>query len=192
MVTLNGRGTRSAPGRGARPDSAENPLETRLHLDPLTLVPSQPLEGFLVGAERAGQPRGQRRTLLLELLVMRQERRQPFLQDFQRLPALSGQHRKRCGRTLVAASSRCQEIAPAAVRAGVSGSKRASTNSPGSNGRRSSMASPTPTYRTGRSSSCRTAITTPPRAVPSSLVSTTVLRGAAWRSEEHTSELQSL
>src|SRR6267143_22082 len=104
MVTLNGRGTRSAPGRGARPDSAENPLETRLHLDPLTLVPSHPLEGFLVGAERAGQPRGQRRTLPLELLVMRQERRQPFLQDFQRLPAFSGQHRKRCGRTLVAAS----------------------------------------------------------------------------------------
>src|SRR5215470_17013858 len=92
MVTLKGCGTRSLPRRDAGVDPAEDPLEAHPHLDPLLLVASQLLEGLLVGAERVAQALGQR------------------------LPALSSQHRKRCGRTLVAPSSCCQEIARGTAR----------------------------------------------------------------------------
>ena len=51
-------------------------------------------------------------------------------------------------------------------------SRRASTNGPGSKGMRSSIPSPTPMNLTGTPSSRSTAMATPPRAVPSSLVKT--------------------
>src|SRR5208282_6367020 len=51
-------------------------------------------------------------------------------------------------------------------------SKSESTKSCGLNGSRSPAFSPTPTYRTGKPSSLQMATTTPPLAVPSSLVST--------------------
>src|SRR3984957_21146474 len=59
-------------------------------------------------------------------------------------------------------------------------SNNESTNSCGAKGNRSPAFSPTPTKRTGRPSSREMATTTPPLAVPSSLVSTMPVTPAAW------------
>src|SRR5580698_10132110 len=59
-------------------------------------------------------------------------------------------------------------------------SNNESTNSCGAKGSRSPAFSPTPTKRTGKPSSREMATTTPPLAVPSSLVSTMPVTPAAW------------
>src|SRR5690349_11195113 len=156
MCNARGDGVGLRKFRIEHGDASQEPFEACSDLRPLALVATDALQEVVVGAlepRAAGEER---------LLVRRR-----LLQQLYRL----GSHSNAIRQSVVPRETRCQEktdpFAPPR-----SPSNSAAVNWPASKGRRSSTASPTPTYRIGRPVSLRIAITTPPRAVPSSFVST--------------------